>query len=250
MKFALCCLLSMLSLADVVVAQNWSLSYSTYLGPAGQLQPNAIPAVLAVNGVGDACITSRDQPTGVAALTELNSSGSQIYAVPLPNSTQSNQGLFAIAIDSSGDCYLAGVGTITPTSGVFQTAPKSGQSAQFVMKFNPTGGVVYATYLGGSGSDDPLGLAVDSAGNAYLTGTTASNDFPLVNALQSLYGGDTDAFIAVLNPAASALVYSTYLGGSGQEYAGGIAVDGAGNAYVTGSTKSADFPTWLRFNPH
>jgi hypothetical protein len=93
-------------------------------------------------------------------------------------------------------------------------------------------------------------LAVDSAGNAYLTGTTASNDFPLVYALQSLYGGDTDASIAVLNPAASALVYSTYLGGSGQEYAGGIAVDGAGNAYVTGSTKSADFPTWLRFNPH
>jgi hypothetical protein len=153
-----------------------------------------------------------------------------------------------VAIDSAGDCYVAGISTaITPTSGVFQTDPKSGQ---FVEKFGPTGSVVYATYLGGSGPDMPSGLAVDDAGNAYLTGQTASNDFPTKNALQSTFGGGTsDAFVAVLNPTASALVYSTYLGGSGQDYGSAIAVDSSSNAYVTGTTYSTNFPTVAAFQP-
>ena len=100
--------------------------------------------------------------------------------------------------------------------------------------------LAYSTYLGGSGDDNGRGIAVDAAGNAYVTGQTGSTNFPTANAIQATYGGGvTDAFVTKLNAAGSALVYSTYLGGS----SGGIAVDSAGNAYVTGLIISTDFPT-------
>ena len=97
--------------------------------------------------------------------------------------------------------------------------------------------LVYSTYLGGSSDDEGTGIAVDSSGNAYVTGVTQSTDFPTAHPLQAVYGGGMvygDAFVAKLNPAGSALVYSTYLGGSGVDEGTGIAVDSAGNAYVTG----------------
>ena len=126
----------------------------------------------------------------------------------------------------------------------------------FVSKLNPSGAsLVYSTYLGGS-TDDGQGfpgnpLAVDAAGNVYLTGATNSRNFPLANPLQANFGGGTlDAFVTKLNAAGSALVYSTYLGGSGNEnltadgfLVGDIAVDAAGQAYVTGTTTSTNFPT-------
>ena len=97
----------------------------------------------------------------------------------------------------------------------------------------------YSTYLGGSGSDEGQGIAVDAAGNAYVTGLTQSTDFPTTpGAFQTTYGGgEFDAFVTKLNPTGTALVYSTYLGGSGYDYGRGIAVDTAGNAYVTGVTE-------------
>ncbi len=105
----------------------------------------------------------------------------------------------------------------------------------------------YSTYLGGSGSDAAYGVAVDAAGNAYVTGNTTSTDFPTAGALQGTnHGGVTaslDAFVSKLNAAGTALVYSTYLGGSGDDYGNAIAVDPSGNAYVTGNTSSSDFPT-------
>src|SRR5208337_733038 len=109
----------------------------------------------------------------------------------------------------------------------------------------PTGSaLVYSTYLGGSGIDGGSGIAVDSAGNAYVTGTTLSTDFPTANPLQATNkAAKGTAFVAVLNPAGSALVYSTYLGGSVRDGGSGIAADSAGNAYVTGTTLSTDFPT-------
>lgn len=103
--------------------------------------------------------------------------------------------------------------------------------------------LLYSTYLGGSGGDGGRAIAVDTAGNAYITGATSSTNFPAVNPLQSNYAGNIDAFITKINPAGSALVYSTYLGGSGADQANGIAVDNAGNAYVAGFTESSDFPT-------
>ena len=120
-----------------------------------------------------------------------------------------------------------------------------GTSDAFVTKLNPAGsGLVYSTYLGGSGGDNGMGIAVDASGNAYITGYTSSADFPTTfGAFQTTYGGSGDAFVTVLNSMGSGLVYSTYLGGSDAEQGNNIAVDGGGNVYVTGLTRSANFPT-------
>src|SRR5215470_16498427 len=103
--------------------------------------------------------------------------------------------------------------------------------------------LVYSTYLGGSGDDSGNGIAVDASGNAYVAGKTGSINFPTKNPLQPASGGGDDAFVAKLDPSGSALVYSTYFGGSALDEAHGIAVDTAGNAYVTGQTSSTNFPT-------
>jgi hypothetical protein len=104
--------------------------------------------------------------------------------------------------------------------------------------------LVYSTYLGGGGPDGGSGIAVDASGNAYVTGVTASSDFPTTpGAFQTTYREVQDTFVSKLNAAGSALLYSTYLGGSGYDNGSGIAVDASGNAYVTGGTSSSDFPT-------
>jgi hypothetical protein len=156
----------------------------------------------------------------------------------------------AIAIDAAGAVYITGstASADFPTAFPLQTALKGNQDA-FVVKLNAGGtGLIYSTYLGGSGGaisypETGAGIAVDAAGNAYITGTTSSFDFPLVNALQSVHSGSSpDAFISKLNPAGSALIYSTYLGGSSVDMATAITLDSAGSAYVAGYTISTDFP--------
>ncbi|MEJ7654703.1 MAG: SBBP repeat-containing protein [Chloroflexia bacterium] len=159
-----------------------------------------------------------------------------------------DQGL-ALASDSAGNAYITGFTDSTnfPTANAIQSANGGFQDA-FVTKINAAGtAFVYSTYLGGSGEFNSAefgeGIAVDSAGNAYVTGSTFSDNFPTVNAIQSTFGGFTDAYVSKLNAAGSALVYSTYLGGSESEIGRDMAVDSAGNAYVTGNTQSANFPT-------
>src|SRR5204863_6336 len=113
-------------------------------------------------------------------------------------------------------------------------------------KLNPTGtALVYSTYLGGSDFDTGVGIAVDTSGNAYVTGRALSTNFPTTaGSFQTTLGGGGDAFVTKLNPTGSGLVYSTFLGGSrGQEEGFEIAADAVGNAYVTGFTSSTDFPT-------
>jgi hypothetical protein len=156
----------------------------------------------------------------------------------------------AIAVDAAGDAYVTGYTSSTnfPTAaGAFQTSYGGGAADAFVAKLNPTGtALVYSTYLGGTGNDYGQGIAVDAAGDAYVTGLTASANFPTTpGAYQRSFGGGSgyDAFVTQLNPTGTALVYSTYLGGSNHDYGDGIAVDAAGNAYVTGGTSSANFPT-------
>jgi len=118
----------------------------------------------------------------------------------------------------------------------------------FVTKFNALGtGLLYSTYLGGATIEAINGIAVDSAGNAYVAGTTGSSDFPVISgAYQSSFnGGSYDAFVAKLNAAGTALLFSTYLGGTANDAANAIAIDAAGKVYVAGDTYSTDFP---RFN--
>ncbi len=151
-----------------------------------------------------------------------------------------------IAVDAEGNAYVTGNTDSHnfPTVNPFQSAPV-GVGAVFVTKLNPAGSaLIYSTYLGGSDAQYCYGgIAVDTSGNACVTGYTDSYDFPTVNPFQSAYDGRCDAFVAKLNPTGSALIYSTYLGGSDIEWAWGIAVDISGNAYVTGWTRSSDFPT-------
>lgn len=125
-------------------------------------------------------------------------------------------------MDTSGNTYVAGQ---NPSSDVV------------VMKLTPAGAFVYSTAFGGVGYAQ--GIAVDRAGNAYVTGDTSSADFRTVNAFQPTYGGaadSSDAFVMRINSTGSALVYSSYLGGGDFDGGRGIAVDGTGNAYVTGLT--------------
>jgi hypothetical protein len=152
-----------------------------------------------------------------------------------------------LAIDSAGSAYLTGytyASDFPVTNGPYQTVAGSFPDA-FVLKLNPAGtALVYATYLGGDSSDYGYGIAVDSAGSAYVTGYTYSQNFPVTaGALQSVLAGGPDAFVTKLNSAGSALVYSTYLGGSNSDGGNGIAVDSAGSAYVTGYTNSLNLPT-------
>src|SRR5206468_144266 len=100
---------------------------------------------------------------------------------------------------------------------------------------------VYSTYLGGKGFEHAYGITVDASGNAFVVGYTGSTDFPVTNG--STYGNGGDAFVSELNSAGSALVYGTYLGGSGVDLGYRIAVDASGNAYIAGLTYSANFPS-------
>ena len=160
-----------------------------------------------------------------------------------------NDASYAIAVDSSGNAYVAGYTAstdFTATTGAYQTANAGGDSDVFITKLNPDGtSLVYSTYLGGSGDDGAYAIAVDSSGNAYVTGDTGSTNFPTtLNAYQTVYGGSFyDVFITKLNPDGTSLVYSTYLGGSGSDSARAIAVDSSGSSCVTGSTDSTNFPT-------
>jgi len=172
----------------------------------------------------------------------------------------------SVAVDSSGNAYIAS-GTLStnfPAIGAFQ--PTYGGNPvicdqgpifcgdAFVTKINATGtAIVYSTYLGGNDSDYAYGLAVDSAGNAYVAGLTKSTNFPVTaGVFQPTFGGSPspcddylcgDAFITKLDSTGSALVYSSYLGGSGNEHPEGVVIDAQGNAYLAGDTGSTDFPT-------
>ena len=160
---------------------------------------------------------------------------------------------WGIAVDGSGNTYVTGVAYSSdfPTLNPIQGSLAGGIGDVFVTKLNAAGSaLVYSTYLGGSGEEVGRGIAVDASGNAYLTGDTSSTDFPTTNPLQGAHaGGLEDAFVTKLNAAGSALVYSTYLGGSDGDYGQGIAADASGNAYVTGFTLSTNFPVANAFQP-
>jgi len=239
--------------------------YSTLLG--GNDVDSA--AAIALAGPGKAYVTgstsSADFPTtssyratdnsGAVFVASLNTAAtgknSLVYSTLLGgNGFDTGAG---IAVNSAGDAYVTGSTGSTNfpfTTGAYATTTSGGSDA-FVTELDATGVISYSTYLGGGGDDHGQAIAVNSAGDAYVTGSTGSTNFPQVNPLSasgsgcnSLSGnGGVDAFVTELNPSGGALVYSTYLGGSGTDAGYGIAVNSAGDAYVTGSTTSANFPT-------
>ncbi|HYO63888.1 MAG TPA: carboxypeptidase regulatory-like domain-containing protein [Pyrinomonadaceae bacterium] len=153
-----------------------------------------------------------------------------------------------IAVDAAGNAYVTGKATAAlfpATPGAFDTTANSLDA--FLVKLNASGNaLLYATYLGGTSSDEGQGVALDAAGNVYVVGTTQSNNFPTKNALQSTFGGGKDAFALKLSPGgngANDLLYSTFIGGAGDEEGNSAAVDAAGHLYLTGATASSNYPT-------
>jgi len=234
-----------------------TLIYSTYLG-AGRGHS------IAVNTFGNAYVTGETThfPTlspyqgsyggglSDAFVTKLSSSGSELIYSTYLGGSGSDIG-YGITVDSSGDAHVTGVTKFSvteprdfPTQNPYQDN-YSGNGDAFVTKLSSNGStLIYSTYLGGSDWDGGHGITVDSSGNAYVTGWTRSSDFPTQNPYQGSKPGNDDAFVTKLSSSGSELIYSTYLGGSMDDYGCGIAVDSNGNAYVTGETESFfDFPT-------
>lgn len=179
------------------------------------------------------------QTTGGSFVTKLKPAGNA-----LAYSTLFGAPVAAIAVHADGSLAVTGTASaLTTTSGALQ-ATKAGATAPYVARLNPLGtGMAYATWLGGSAKDEAHGIAVDAAGNAYVVGTARSGNFPTRNPLRAALSGASDAYVAKLNPAGTALVWSTFLGGSADERGFGIAVDANGRAFVAGWTTSFDFPS-------
>jgi hypothetical protein len=147
-----------------------------------------------------------------------------------------------VALDAAGNVYLAAKTSADglATAGAAQMS-RGGGSDALVAKFSPTGTLLWATYLGGAGNEETYGLVVDGGGNACIVGYTNSTDFPRIGGFQLSNAGFVDVFVAKLSPS-GAILWSSYLGGSSNDYIGDIAADAAGNIYVTGWTDSPDFP--------
>jgi uncharacterized protein (TIGR03437 family) len=243
-----------------ISADGSTLIYSTFIGGTGSDSANAI----AVDAAGDAYITgatqSADFPLSNAFqsknlgafvnsfVTKLNPSGSALIFSTYLGGDQSDTGL-GIAVDAAGNAYIAGntnSDNFPLVNPIEDIKPGDVFPSAFLTKMSANGStLIYSTYLGGyKGEDFAYGVAVDSTGSAYVGGTTAASDLPIVNGLQSASKNSSNTgFVMKINPAGSALVYSTYLGGSVVDHLYAIAVDSSGNAYVTGSTNSKDFPT-------
>ncbi|UCD62862.1 MAG: SBBP repeat-containing protein, partial [Candidatus Zixiibacteriota bacterium] len=237
------------------------LVYSTYLGSSTVDFCFAI----AVDGSNCAYVTGfttgddfptenpyqTNQGSDDVFVTKLNSSGDDLVYSTYLGGNGSDEG-WAIAVDGSGCAYVTGrtASDDFPTEDPYQTDPSYWEWDVFVTKLNSSGnGLVYSTYLGGSGSDGGYAIAVDGSGCAYVTGHTLSTNFPTENPYQTNHGSG-DVFVTKLNSSGNGLVYSTYLGGSLAEGGGGIALDAADCAYVTGFTNSPDFPTQYPYQDH
>lgn len=243
-------------------AAGSAIVFSTYLGGSGEdsgqgLAVDSLGNVYLAGTTNSPDFTTRNafQPTlsgqaNDAFVTKIASDGNSIVYSSFLGGSNIDQA-FAIALDAGTNVYVAGSTASTDfnTRNPLQAANRGGADA-FLTKVNASGtALVYSTYLGGSGLDEAYGVAVDAAGNAYLTGSTASTNFNTINALQPTNRGQQDGFLAKVNVNGSNLLYSTYLGGTAQDAAYDVAVDSNGNACVTGNTFSTDFQTEQPLQP-
>ena len=242
-------------------ADGSRLLYSTYLGGSLYQSGDAI----AVDDAGNAYVCGRtdspDFPTTPGAfrrapakpagfdvfIAKLNPTGTGLVYSTRLGGGGTDHG-YAIAVDRSGQAYVTGrTGSVDfpTTAHAVQRRSGSGPEHAFVTKLNARGaGLIFSTYLGGSGTDVATGIGVDASGDAYVTGGTDSPDFPTTpGALQTRRRGQHDAFVSRLDASGSRLVYSTYLGGDrGLTLAYGTAVDAGGDAFIVGATTSPTFP--------
>ncbi len=237
-----------------------ALDYSTFLGGSDTEEGWDIT----VDGLYNAYISgntySSDFPTEMAYqstfqggsedafVTKLNSAGNAlVYSSFLGGS--SYEAARSITVDDLGNTYISGRTSSSdfPIEGEYQI--HQGSTDIFVTKLNSSGtGLIFSTYLGGSLYDASWDIDVDNFGSVYVTGYTNSSDFPIEGGFQNtLNGSESDAFVIKLNSSGDAIVYSTFLGGSGVDEALGISVDGLSNAYISGYTYSSDFPTELAY---
>jgi hypothetical protein len=250
-----------------------TLSYSTYLGGTG----NDYATSIAVDSTGSAYVTgytsSANFPNTAgsfqtncgggtacstthinAFVTKLNSTGTAlVYSTYLGGSTKDYG--YGIAVDGSGDAFIAGTTfslDFPVTPGVYQPACGGGSCVDgdvFITEVNPTGsGLVYSTYIGGKVTNEADAIALDSSGNAYITGYTRSTNYPVTPGVfqgvcASCKSAFVDAFVTKINSSGTALVYSTFLGGNNADVGYAITIDSSENAYVTGYTYSTNFPT-------
>jgi hypothetical protein len=245
--------------ASTLSADGSSLVYSTYVGGSqndmafgagvdgsGNLYvsgqtgspdfPTLNPFQAALNGGDDGFIMKLD-PTAAGA-------ASLLYSTYFGGSL-GGEFVASIVVDADANIYVAG-GTPSgdfPTANPVQADPSASNDA-FVSKLSADGQMlVFSTYLGGSLGQNAADVAIDAMRNVYVTGTTGSPDFPVVNAFQPTFGGGEDGFLVKLNAAGSMVVYTTFLGGSNSDNARSVAVSPGGNAYVVGFTNSTNFPT-------
>jgi hypothetical protein len=247
-------------LADMFIAKlnasGSALAYSTYLGGSDSDGDPMIALDAGGNLYFEAWTLSTDIPTANAFQTEsagsvdiwvgkVNAAGDALaYSTYLGGRDFDICGS-DIVVDPAGNNYLNGITCSIdfPTLNPIQPE-NAGLCDAFLTKLNAAGNaLIYSTYLGGNGDEITSGTAVDAAGNAYVTGGTSSSDFPTVNPIQAAYAGNFDAFVAKVNRNGTALVYSTYLGGTDFDFGRGIVVDAGRNSYIVGGTLSIDFPT-------
>lgn len=259
---------SALRLAGLVLGVLWSLgllakpaaaatlTYGTYLGGSKFDTFYAVAADSSGNTYAVGYTTGTLFPTLNAAqpaygggasdavIVKLNAAGNAIIYATYLGGSDSDQA-YGVATDAFGNAYVTGVtySNNFPKVGALQPTFGGGLQDAFVTKLSPTGVIVYSTLLGGTGDELGQGIAVNAAGEAYVTGSTSSVNFPRILPFQNVLGGVNDAFVSKLSAAGGSLVYSTYLGGSGSEYGQGITVDSAGGAIVVGQTGSSNFPT-------
>ncbi len=232
-----------------------SLVYSTFIGGDG----DDVGRAIVVDGLYNAYVTGHTSSSNFPtenALNTTNNGGVDVFILKLNSGGDSLsfstylggnnlESGYGIAIDDNSNVYVTGAtwSSIFPTINAFDNS-YNGNSDGFVLKLNSTGtDIIYSTFVGDTGWDMSYGIAVDSSFNAYVTGNTASSNFPLENEYDSAMNGASDAFVLKLNATGNGLHYSTFIGGAGEEAGRSIDLDSSNQACITGEVDSSDFPT-------